>query len=519
MERSYGLVYSQRVLLRLTETGLAAPGGLRAGAAARHARVARAPAVLRSPRRRSRRHRAAGPGESEGVLRSGLVRAQRGRRLSAAGPGSEPPRPPGAREAPRARAPQARHHGRAGRGGAARAGRPRASRSRATCAMGKVIELEVEAATADERGDRAERDVRRLLANPVLEDYAIDAMGRALARTGPSEASRGGALRERRRRLHEFGVVVFPGTWSDCDFHYVISEVLGQPVKYLWHPRSESRDLDCVILPGGFSYGDYLRAGAMAGRSPVVEALPRVPAARRVRARLVQRLPDPVRGRAPARRADAQRVPAVPLPVDVPPGGERRHALHARDAAGPGPPHADLARRGQVLRRSRDPPGAARERGQIVFRYATADGRVTKAANPNGSLDNIAGIVNEGGHGSRAHAAPRAGGRGAMGGTDGLLLFHSLLGGLGRGRARSASVEPRHGDSQPQGHARAGARASGLTAEEYDAHHRSGSVASRRITELGLFSALWSEHCAYKHSRVFLRRLPRDGRARAAGPG
>src|SRR5437588_4270614 len=71
-----------------------------------------------------------------------------------------------------------------------------------------------------------------------------------------------------------FGVVVFPGTWSDCDFHYVISEVIRQPVKYVWHRERNLAGVDCVVLPGGFSYGDYLRAGAVAGRSPVVEALP-----------------------------------------------------------------------------------------------------------------------------------------------------------------------------------------------------------------------------------------------------
>src|SRR5438034_11091846 len=71
-----------------------------------------------------------------------------------------------------------------------------------------------------------------------------------------------------------FGVVVFPGTWSDCDFHYVVSEVLHQPVRYLWHRDTNLAGFDCLILPGGFSYGDYLRAGAIAGRSPVVEALP-----------------------------------------------------------------------------------------------------------------------------------------------------------------------------------------------------------------------------------------------------
>ncbi|PYM33068.1 MAG: phosphoribosylformylglycinamidine synthase I, partial [Candidatus Rokuibacteriota bacterium] len=71
-----------------------------------------------------------------------------------------------------------------------------------------------------------------------------------------------------------FGVVVFPGTWSDCDFHYVIGEVLQQPVKYVWHRDRNLAEFDCIVLPGGFSYGDYLRAGAIAGRSPVVEALP-----------------------------------------------------------------------------------------------------------------------------------------------------------------------------------------------------------------------------------------------------
>src|SRR5260370_18815938 len=71
-----------------------------------------------------------------------------------------------------------------------------------------------------------------------------------------------------------FGVVVFPGTWSDCDFPYVIGEVLQQPVKYVWHRDRNLAEFGCIVLPGGFSYGDYLRAGAIAGRSPVVEALP-----------------------------------------------------------------------------------------------------------------------------------------------------------------------------------------------------------------------------------------------------
>src|SRR5881409_2964147 len=125
-----------------------------------------------------------------------------------------------------------------------------------------------------------------------------------------------------------FGVVVFPGTWSDCDFHYVISEVLHQPVQYVWHRERELAPFDCVVLPGGFSYGDYLRAGAVAGRSPVVGP-GRFRGPRWARARLVQRVPDPLRSGIAARRPHAQRMPPVPLPVDPPGGGERGDTVHA----------------------------------------------------------------------------------------------------------------------------------------------------------------------------------------------
>src|SRR5215510_2891635 len=168
-----------------------------------------------------------------------------------------------------------------------------------------------------------------------------------------------------------FGVVVFPGTWSDCDFHYVVSEVLHQPVRYVWHRERELRDLDCVILPGGFSYGDYLRAGAVAGRSPVT------------------------RGLRPGQ--------VLTMPI----------------SHGEGKYYADAETLARLKRQN-----------LVVFRYAEADGRVTKQSNPNGSLDNIAGIVNPEGtvlgmmpHPERASEAP-------MGGTDGLLMFQSLLGSL-----------------------------------------------------------------------------------------
>ena len=71
----------------------------------------------------------------------------------------------------------------------------------------------------------------------------------------------------------KFGVVVFPGTWSDKDCFYVIDQVLHQPVEYIWHKDTDLTGFDCIILPGGFSYGDYLRCGAIARFSPVMKSV------------------------------------------------------------------------------------------------------------------------------------------------------------------------------------------------------------------------------------------------------
>ncbi len=72
-----------------------------------------------------------------------------------------------------------------------------------------------------------------------------------------------------------FGIVVFPGTWSDTDCYYVVSDILGQQADYVWHQETDLSFYDCLVLPGGFSYGDYLRAGAIARFSPVMTALHR----------------------------------------------------------------------------------------------------------------------------------------------------------------------------------------------------------------------------------------------------
>jgi phosphoribosylformylglycinamidine synthase I len=226
-----------------------------------------------------------------------------------------------------------------------------------------------------------------------------------------------------------FGVVVFPGTWSDCDFHYVISEVIRQPVKYVWHRDRNLTDLDCVVLPGGFSYGDYLRAGAVAGKSPVVEALRDFVANGGYvlgscngfqilcEAGL---LPGVLmRNECLQYRCQSTFLRVENAETSFTRAMRPGQVLKMPISHGEGKFYADA----ETLRRVRD-------QKQIVFRYSSEDGRVVKDANPNGSLDNIAGLINEEGTVLGLMPHPERASENAMGGTDGLLIFHSLLGSL-----------------------------------------------------------------------------------------
>jgi phosphoribosylformylglycinamidine synthase subunit PurQ / glutaminase len=226
-----------------------------------------------------------------------------------------------------------------------------------------------------------------------------------------------------------FGVVVFPGTWSDCDFHYVISEVLHQPVRYIWHRETNLDGFDCLILPGGFSYGDYLRAGAIAGRSPVVEALPDFVGGGGLvlgscngfqilcEAGL---LPGALmRNECLQYRCQSTNLLVENNETPFTRAMRAGQVLKMPISHGEGKYYADA----ETLRRLKD-------NGQVVFRYCTEDGRLSKEANPNGSLEHIAGVVNEAGTVLGLMPHPERAAESALGGTDGVMIFHSLLGSL-----------------------------------------------------------------------------------------
>ncbi|MBO8169135.1 MAG: phosphoribosylformylglycinamidine synthase subunit PurQ [Thermoanaerobacteraceae bacterium] len=230
----------------------------------------------------------------------------------------------------------------------------------------------------------------------------------------------------------KFGVVVFPGSNCDADVKYVIDQVLKQPVDYIWHQEADVSGYDCLVLPGGFSFGDYLRIGAIARFSPVMKGVERfardgglvigicngfqilleaglLPGAMKINDNLQFRCHDtflrvenattPFTG-----RMSAGQVVKIPI------------------AHGEGNYYADEETLAEL-----------EKNGQVVFRYSTPEGEITREANPNGSTANIAGIVNKEGNVLGMMPHPERCAEAILGGEDGKLIFQSIVDWLERG--------------------------------------------------------------------------------------
>jgi phosphoribosylformylglycinamidine synthase len=223
-----------------------------------------------------------------------------------------------------------------------------------------------------------------------------------------------------------FGVVVFPGTWSDRDCGHVVEDVLGADLVYLWHKERDLRGADCVILPGGFSYGDYLRTGAIARFSPVMDSVAEFAG----RGGLVWGICNGFQI-----LCEAGLLPGALVRNDC--LEFRCEWVHLRCEQA-GTPFTRTLRRGQVLRLPiahgegnyvADPETMTQleRRGQVLFRYCDEQGEPSRCANPNGSLHNVAGIASERGNVLGMMPHPERCAEPDLGGTDGLLLFRSAL--------------------------------------------------------------------------------------------
>jgi len=223
-----------------------------------------------------------------------------------------------------------------------------------------------------------------------------------------------------------FGIVVFPGSNCDIDCYHAAKEVLGQTTEYVWHQESDLARFDCIVLPGGFSYGDYLRTGALARFSPVMTAVAREAS----RGKLILGICNGFQI-----LLEAGLLPGAMLRNDhLQFRCEVRHVRIENDKT----PLTCLGQAGQVLRLPiahadgnyfLDERGLAEleENGQVVLRYADHAGRITPAANPNGSLGNIAGIVSRAGNVLGLMPHPERAAEELQGGTDGKLIWASLL--------------------------------------------------------------------------------------------
>jgi phosphoribosylformylglycinamidine synthase len=224
----------------------------------------------------------------------------------------------------------------------------------------------------------------------------------------------------------KFGVVVFPGSNCDLDAYHMVKDVLGQPVDYIWHQEESVDGYDCVILPGGFSYGDYLRCGAIARFSPVMKSVVDFANSGGLVIGICNGFQVLVEaGLLPGalyRNTNLQfRCQFTHLKVenhDTPftRGVEQGRLLKIPVAHGEGNYFADA----DTLKRME-----ANE--QIIFRYATEAGEVTDTANPNGSVYNIAGVCNETKNVLGMMPHPERAGEAALGSEDGRLLFTSIL--------------------------------------------------------------------------------------------
>jgi phosphoribosylformylglycinamidine synthase I len=223
----------------------------------------------------------------------------------------------------------------------------------------------------------------------------------------------------------KFGVLVFPGSNCDHDTHHVLSGVMGQPVTYLWHESHDLEGCDAILIPGGFAYGDYLRTGAIARFAPIMQSVRRFADS----GGLVMGICNGFQ---------------ILCEAGLLPGALMRNAgqryicrqLHLRVET-PNSPFTDGLARGQVLRM---PIGhmegnyfcdaatleTLRRDQRIAFRYSTPAGEITAQANPNGSLENIAGILSEGRNVLGMMPHPDRSSESLLGSTDGLLLFQSL---------------------------------------------------------------------------------------------
>jgi len=234
----------------------------------------------------------------------------------------------------------------------------------------------------------------------------------------------------------KFAIVVFPGSNCDHDAYHAVKHVLGAEAEFVWHKETNLKGADCVVLPGGFAHGDYLRTGALARFSPVMTEVARFAEAG-----------GPVIGICNGFQ--------VLLEAGLLPGAMLRNErlkfqcehVYIR-VEHTDTPFTRACMPGQILRipiahgegnyYAEPETVAALERNrQVLFRYVTASGEASAEGNPNGSVANIAGLCSEKRNIVGLMPHPERACETALGSADGLVLFESVLGAVKEGAAHA----------------------------------------------------------------------------------
>lgn len=222
----------------------------------------------------------------------------------------------------------------------------------------------------------------------------------------------------------KFAIIVFPGSNCDHDCHHIVA-TMGHDAKFIWHNETDLRGADCLILPGGFSYGDYLRSGAMAACSPVMDSVRRFAADGGLVIGICngfQILQEA--GLLPGALMRNKSLKFICRDVYV--------RLERDDT-----PFTCACRRGEVLRMpiahmdgnffmEKKMLTRLESDGNILFRYCSSEGVLDEDANPNGSADSVAGLTNKEGNVCGLMPHPERCGEVLLGNTDGLKIFKSI---------------------------------------------------------------------------------------------
>jgi phosphoribosylformylglycinamidine synthase I len=222
------------------------------------------------------------------------------------------------------------------------------------------------------------------------------------------------------------GIVVFPGTWSDKDCMHVLRDVLNQSTEYIWHQETDLSKYECIVIPGGFSYGDYLRAGAIARFAPVMKSITDFAN----NGGLVIGICNGFQV-----LCEAGLLPGVLMRNDHLKFRCEWVNLKIETASTPftksittlNPLRVPISHGEGQYYVSEDTLKGLERDDQIVFRYCEPNGDVTKESNPNGSVNNIAGIINSNRNVLGMMPHPEKACEDILGSSDGLSIFQSII--------------------------------------------------------------------------------------------